>query len=51
MQVGGLPAKSTAGFPSEFELRSTMTDTVDLAFHYSHNIPLDSMKVAGHVKR
>jgi len=42
MRVGGLPAKSMAGFPSEFELRSTMTDMVDLAFHYSHNILLDN---------
>jgi len=51
MWVGSLPTKLMAGFPSEFELRSTMTDMVDLTFHYSHNILLDSTKVAGHIKQ
>jgi len=33
VRVGRLPAKSFMGFVSEIELRSTVTDTVDLAFH------------------
>ena len=39
------------GFPLEFELRSTVTDMVDLAFQHSYAIPLGSTKVAGHIKR
>ena len=51
VQVGGLPAKSFTGFPSEFEFRSTMTDSVDLAFYHSNDIPLDPTKVAGCIKQ
>ena len=48
--VSRLPTKSMAGFPLEFELRSTVTDAVDLAFYHSYDILLDSMKVARCVK-
>ena len=55
--VGGLPMglisfafSMERGF-SEFESRSTMTNAVDLTFHHSHNMPLDSMNAAGCVKR
>jgi len=48
--VGGLPTKSMEGFPSEFELRSTVTDVVDLAFYHSYDVPLHSTNVAGCVE-
>src|SRR6266700_2077506 len=38
-------------FAAEFESRSTVLVTVDLAFHHSHNIPLHSTNTAGRVER
>jgi len=49
--VGGLPTKLFMGFLSEFEFRSTMTDSVDLAFYHCNDIPLDSTKAAGCIKQ
>jgi len=51
LRVGGLPANDFVSFPSEFEFRSTVTNSVDLAFYHSNDIPLDSTKAAGPVKQ